>query len=109
MRAYRDGVKIPTLIFVLFAGSVTAAPITPDTRTMASTCAACHGTNGQSAGGIPTLAGLPKSYFIKQMQDFKSGARAATVMNRHAKGYSDAQIEQLAEYFTAQKRRQPQP
>jgi cytochrome subunit of sulfide dehydrogenase len=109
MRAYRDGVKIPILVFVLFAGSTIAAPITPDTRTMASTCAACHGTNGQSGGGIPTLAGLPKSYFIKQMQDFKSGARAATVMNRHAKGYSDAQIEQLAEYFAAQKRSQPQP
>jgi cytochrome c553 len=43
------------------------------------------------------------------MQDFKSGARAATVMNRHAKGYSDVQIEQLAEYFAAQKRSQPQP
>ena len=109
MRAYRDGVKIPILVFVLSTGSATAAPITPDTRTMASTCAACHGTNGQSGGGIPALAGLPKSYFIKQMQDFKSGARAATVMNRHAKGYSDAQIEQLAEYFAAQKRSQPQP
>jgi cytochrome c553 len=109
MRAYRDGVKIPLLIFVLSTGGATAAPITPNTRTMASTCAACHGTNGQSGGLIPTLSGLPKSYFIKQMQDFKSGARAATVMNRHAKGYSDVQIEQLAEYFAAQQRSQPQP
>ena len=107
MRANCNGVKIPALVFILFAGSAIAAPITPDTRTLASTCAACHGANGQSAGGIPALAGLPKSYFIQQMQDFKSGARAATVMNRHAKGYSDAQIEQLAEYFAAQKRSQP--
>lgn len=74
------------------------------TRQMAASCFACHGTYGQSQGGTPPLAGIERQHFIKQMQDFKSGARSATVMHRHAKGYNDSEIEKLAEYFAAQKR-----
>jgi len=39
------------------------------------------------------------------MKDFKSGARPATVMHRHAAAYDDAEIEKLADYFASQKRR----
>ncbi len=74
------------------------------TRQMGASCSACHGTNGHSVGGTPVLAGLNRDHFIKQMKDFKSGAREATVMHRHAKGYSDAEIDKLADYFAAQKR-----
>lgn len=74
------------------------------TRQMAASCFACHGTHGQSQGGTPPLAGIEHQHFIKQMQDFKSGARTATVMHRHAKGYNDTEIKKLAEYFAAQKR-----
>jgi len=42
--------------------------------------------------------------FVTAMKDFKSGARPATVMHHHAKGYSDKEFEKLAEYFAAQKR-----
>jgi cytochrome c553 len=73
-------------------------------RQMAATCSACHGTNGHSVGGTPMLAGLDRAHFIRQMKDFKSGARPATVMHRHAAGYSDAEIEKMANYFAAQKR-----
>ncbi len=40
---------------------------------------------------------MPAAYLVEQMKAFKSGARAGTVMPQLAKGYSDAQIEQLAE------------
>ncbi|HYJ18719.1 MAG TPA: class I cytochrome c, partial [Burkholderiales bacterium] len=33
----------------------------------------------------------------------KAGTRQATVMHQHAKGYSDEQIERIAEFFAAQK------
>ena len=72
-------------------------------RNMAASCAACHGTNGHSVGGAPVLAGLDQAYFISQMKDMKSGARPTTVMNKHAKGYSDEEIAKLAAYFAAQK------
>ena len=72
-------------------------------RNMAASCAACHGTNGNSVGGAPILAGADKTYFISQMKNFKSGARPATIMNKHAKGYSDEEYAQLADFFAAQK------
>ena len=74
------------------------------TRSLAATCAQCHGTDGHAIDGaaVPGLAGLPASYLIEQMSAFKSGARPATVMHQIARGYNDAQIEQLARYFAAQ-------
>jgi cytochrome c553 len=74
-------------------------------RNWAATCTGCHGTNGNSEGGMPALAGLDKAYIVKAMQEFKSGARPATVMHQHAKGYSDEQLERIAEFFAAQKRK----
>ncbi len=73
---------------------------------LAATCANCHGTNGRTADGsaVPSLAGMPRDYMVAQMQAFKSGARPATVMHQLAKGYTDAQVEQIAGYFAAQKR-----
>jgi sulfide dehydrogenase cytochrome subunit len=75
-----------------------------DGRNLAATCAACHGTFGKSQGAaMPNLAGQHKDYLIKQMQEFKSGERPATVMHQLAKGFSDEQIAAMAEYFSKQK------
>lgn len=70
-------------------------------RSLAATCAQCHGTDGRAPPGsaMATLAGMPAAYLVEQMTAFKSGARPGTVMPQLAKGYSDAQIAQLAAYF----------
>jgi len=75
-------------------------------RVLAASCAACHGTNGNSVGGTPVLSGLHPEHFSSQMQAFKSGQRASTVMHRHARGLTDSEIVQLAEYFYKQPRHQ---
>ena len=72
-------------------------------RRLAATCATCHGTNGVSVGEVESLAGKPKDEIVRKMQDFKSGAKPATVMHQLAKGYSDEQIQLLAGRFAAQK------
>ncbi len=70
-------------------------------RSLAATCAACHGTEGRAAQGasLPGLAGMPAPYLAEQLKGFKSGARPGTLMPQLAKGYSDTQIEQLAAWF----------
>ena len=73
-------------------------------RTLAASCAACHGTQGNSDSITPVLAGLDVTYFSTQMQAFKSMSRSSTVMHHHAKGLTDNEIEQLSHYFSAQKR-----
>ena len=75
-------------------------------RSLAATCANCHGTDGRTTEGsaIPALAGMPREYLINQMKAFKDGSRQATVMHQLAKGYTDAQIESIASYFASTKR-----
>ena|SRR6185295_12510536 len=75
-------------------------------RNLAAGCAICHGTQGKPAAGAPLipLAGLPRDHIATQMRAFRDGKRPATVMHQIAKGYSDAEIEVLASWFSAQKR-----
>jgi cytochrome c553 len=75
-------------------------------QSLAATCANCHGTEGRAVNGsaVPGIAGLPRDYIAAQMLAFKNGQRQATVMHQLAKGYSDAQIQQIATYFAAQKK-----
>ena len=95
------GILIPFFVTLLFTQSVQAQDNRG--RDLALTCSGCHGTSGRSASGMPTIAGLDQAYIVKQMNDFKSGARAATVMHQIAKGFNDEQIAALAAYFSAQK------
>ncbi len=95
-----------SLLVALAAFASTGALAAPDaqTRQLAASCSACHGTDGRSVGGTPVLAGLDRAHFVRQMKDFKSGARPATVMHRHAAGYSDPEIEKMADYFSSLRR-----
>ena len=72
-------------------------------RSLAATCANCHGTGGVSVGEVESLAGKPREDIVRKMQEFKSGARPATIMQQLAKGYTDEQIELVAGWFAAQK------
>jgi cytochrome subunit of sulfide dehydrogenase len=74
-------------------------------RSLAATCANCHGTDGRSVTReVPALAGQPKEFLVSQMKAFQDGKRPATVMHQIAKGYTDAQIDLLAAYLSAQKK-----
>lgn len=70
---------------------------------LAGSCSTCHGPNGQSPGAMPSLAGLEPKYIMTRLKEFRSGEVPATLMNRIAKGYSDAEIEALGQYFTKTK------
>jgi cytochrome subunit of sulfide dehydrogenase len=72
-------------------------------RSVAATCANCHGTNGTSQGGTESLAGQSKDDIVRKMQEFKAGTKPGTIMPQLAKGYTDAQIELAAGWFATQK------
>lgn len=71
---------------------------------MAHSCAACHGTNGQLGDeAFMPLAGMPVEQFVRTMKDFREGKRPATLMGHVARGFTDAQLLAMAEFFAAQK------
>ena len=83
--------------------SAQAQPADLQVRSLAATCAACHGTDGRAVGGggMMGLRGLDKTYLVTQITAFREGTRPATVMQQIAKGYTPEQIEQLAVFFAA--------
>jgi sulfide dehydrogenase cytochrome subunit len=90
-------------LFALGASALACAEDSNYIRLLASNCANCHGTDGRSQGGMPALTGLARQYIVLQLQEFKSGKRTATIMNQLSKGYSDADIDALAAYFSSLK------
>ena len=74
-------------------------------RSLAATCAACHGTDGRVVGdgSVIALAGLPREVLATQLRAFKAGTRPSTIMTQLSRGFSEAQIDQLAGYFSVLK------
>jgi cytochrome c553 len=74
-------------------------------RDLAASCAACHGTEGRSVGGFAGLRGASRDAILEKLKGFRTGALQASVMHQHAKGYTDRELDLLADYFA----KQPQP
>lgn len=72
---------------------------------MANNCFACHGPDGHSPGTVPSLDRLGKKRLVSDLKDFKSGEAPSTVMGRQAKGYTDAEIEAIADYIAGLKKK----
>ena len=74
-------------------------------QALAANCAPCHGTNGRPAPDSPVapLAGKSAAEIGASMAQFKDGRKPATVMHQIAKGYADAEIAALADFFSKQR------
>ncbi|MGH6609827.1 MAG: c-type cytochrome [Burkholderiaceae bacterium] len=98
---------IACAIALPLAGAVYAQQaVDPNLRAggfLASNCANCHGTVGNAQGAMPSLAGQQKAFIVEQMRAFRDGKRPATIMHQLAKGYTDQQIELIAEFYSRQK------
>ncbi len=70
-------------------------------QTIGLTCVVCHGAQGRGTKGIPALAGRSADQTYAALLAYKNGSRPATVMDRHAKGYSDEELRAVSEYFAS--------
>jgi len=81
-----------------------AAPnLSPEgVRALAANCAPCHGTDGRPVPGsaVPPLAGRARAELRERLAALKAGREPSTVMGQIARGYSDAEIDALADYFS---------
>jgi cytochrome c553 len=71
-------------------------------RAKALMCQACHGTDGLSkVPEAPNIAGQTESYLAAQLQAFRAGTRKNETMNVVTSTLSDADVANLAAYFSA--------
>ena len=69
-----------------------------------SNCAACHGNTGVSVNDEwPNIAGQNFELLRKELKEFRDGRRTNPLMSPVAKSLSDAEIDLLADYFSAQR------
>jgi len=68
-------------------------------------CMGCHLPSGYGQPQSAPIAGIPFNYFVRTMQDFKSGERKAyrPNMSDFAKAMSDAEIRETALYYAQQR------
>ena len=87
----------------LMSAPVLAADIAAG-KAKAVTCGGCHGAAGISAVPMfPNLAGQKELYIVKQLKDFKSGARKDATMNGMASSLSEEDMADIAAYFSSLK------
>ncbi len=72
-------------------------------KAIAAACVACHGAQGNSVvATFPKLAGQGEGYLLKQLQDFKSNVRQDTIMKGTVASLTEADMANLAAYFSEQ-------
>ena len=81
----------------LLAGTALAQPAG---KQLAAQCAQCHGTNG--SGGFLQLAGRNAGSLYKQLLRMKARTTPQSIMDLQARGYTDAQLWAISEYFSLQ-------
>jgi cytochrome c553 len=66
-------------------------------------CGSCHGVDGNSLMAMnPKLAGQSARYMVKQLQEFKSGARESAIMSSMVLSLSDQDMEDIAAWYSSQ-------
>lgn len=73
-------------------------------RAKAQVCAACHGAEGNATNSaLPSLAGQPRQFIVQALFMFREGTRKNEQMSPFAESLSNADMNDLALFFSAQK------
>jgi len=91
------------LSLMLLALSVAPAFAAGEPPPGAIACSGCHASKSGVDSAVPRLVGRKADDIVTAMTAFKTGQRPATVMDRLAKGFSDAEIRAIAEWYAGQK------
>jgi len=98
----RATVRAIAALVMLVAGSSALAADVAAGRAKALMCQACHGLDGLSkVPDAPNIAGQTESYLALQLAAFKAGTRKSETMNVVSSTLSEADVANLAAYFSA--------
>lgn len=97
-------VAVLTFIASMFGASgasVAQGANSPPGRLLASNCSQCHGTTDR-APGFEKLIGKRANKLYRGLKKYQSGAEGENIMARHAMGFTDAQLRDIAQWLSTQ-------
>lgn len=90
-------------LFTALTGSVVAGGDIDAGKEKSALCASCHGADGNSPDPqFPRLAGQHANYLEHALKGYRAGNRKNPIMAGFAGGLSDADIANLAAYYSSQ-------
>jgi sulfide dehydrogenase cytochrome subunit len=94
-------IAFASIATALHAGAAAAQNANP--QLLSLSCAGCHGPSGKSPGDIPSINGRSADSLAIALRGFRADPTPAgvTVMNRIAKGYTEAEIDAVAREISA--------
>ncbi len=92
-----------TALFSLMSSLVVAQGDPEAGQAKSALCATCHGMDGNSPLAMnPKIAGQNEKYLLKQLMDFKSGARPGPIMAPMVAALSEQDMEDIAAWYASQ-------
>ena len=100
----RQILTVLSAIALVAASNMVSAADAAAGKAKTAMCAGCHGPKGISMAPVnPNLAGQKALYLATQLKAFRAGTRVSPTMNPMAKALSDADIENIAAYYSSLK------
>ena len=101
-RALRRTALPAAAVAALAAANAGAADIEAGKKKVQEVCAACHGIDGgqPTTPEYPKLSGQNAAYIVAALKEYKNGNRAHPSMKAIAASLSDADMADLAAYYS---------
>ena len=104
LRCSKTAARATAAVFVFAMPLTFAHAGLEEGREKAQICAACHGIGGNSlTPAIPSLAGQPRQFIVTALFMFREGRRVNDQMTPFVEKLSNADLNDLALYFSSQK------
>jgi cytochrome c553 len=101
LRPSARAIAIGACLIIVSAAQAEAGDAKAGRAKAESVCGVCHGVDGLAKiPEAPNLAGQSENYLNEQINAFKSGERKNEMMSVVVQDLSDADIENLAAYYS---------
>jgi sulfide dehydrogenase cytochrome subunit len=96
--------KLTCFVGGALAGAMlSAAALAADAPPGATSCSGCHSPTATDTSTPPRLVGRDPAKMVAALQEFRSGQRKGTIMDRIVKGFTPEEIQAIAAWYGAQK------
>jgi cytochrome subunit of sulfide dehydrogenase len=96
--------KLALVVGGALAGAIVATTaLAADAPPGATSCSGCHSPTATDTSTPPRLVGRDPAKMVAALQEFRSGQRKGTIMDRIVKGFTPEEIQAIAAWYGAQK------